>query len=265
MVRARKQLGQHFLHHRAILERIADALEAPRDAPVLEIGPGQGALTAVLADRGFRVTAIEKDTGLAELVASRLPAVRVVPGDALEIDWHEQVPAGPRFVIGNIPYNITSPLIAKALTPPLPIRIVFLVQEEVAGRIGAAPGHSEYGALSVGVQAVARAEKLFKVPAGAFHPRPRVDSAVIRLTPLPDPPLSPGEGTEYRRFVTGLFGFRRKQLVRGLRELTAWPPDRVHAVLEAVGVAPAARPETLGPGAFIELYRALIDGGARFR
>jgi 16S rRNA (adenine1518-N6/adenine1519-N6)-dimethyltransferase len=265
VVRARKQLGQHFLHHRAILERIVDALDAPPDAQVLEIGPGQGGLTAILSERGFRVTAIEKDTGLAELVASRFPAVRVVIGDALEMDWHAQVPISPRFVIGNIPYNITSPLIGKALTPPLPVRIVFLVQEEVARRIGATPGHSEFGALSVGIQAVARAEKVFKVPAGAFHPRPRVDSAVIRLTPLADPLVSPEESAEFRRFVTGLFGFRRKQLVRGLRELTAWPAQRVQGLLESRGVEPSARPETLSPKAFVGLYRALIDGGTRFR
>lgn len=265
MVRAKKQLGQHFLHHRAILERIVDSLEAPRDAVVLEIGPGQGSLTAILSDRGFRVTAIEKDPALAELVTSRLPAVRVVTGDALDLDWRAEVPADQRFVIGNIPYNITSPLIGKALTPPLPVRIVFLVQEEVAERIAAPPGKSEYGALSVGVQAVARAEKVFKVPAGAFHPRPRVDSAVIRLTPLADPLVSPEESAEFRRFVTGLFGFRRKQLVRGLRELTGLPADQVQGLLESQGVPPSARPETLGPAAFVALYGALIDGGARFR
>ena len=265
MVRARKQLGQHFLHHRAILERIVDALDAPGGAYVLEIGPGQGSLTAILSDRGFGVTAIEKDPVLAELVAARFATVRVVIGDALEMDWHAQVPVSPRFVIGNIPYNITTPLIGKALTPPLPVRIVFLVQEEVADRIVATPGHSDYGALSVGIQAVARAEKLFRVPAGAFHPRPRVDSAVIRLTPRADPLVLSQESAEFRRFVTGLFGFRRKQLVRGLRELTGWPAERVQAVLASQGVEPSARPETLSPPAFVGLYRALIDGGARFR
>ena len=265
MVRPRKQLGQHFLHHQSILVRIADALEAPRGADVLEIGPGQGALTAILSDRGFRVTAIEKDAGLAELVAGRLPAVRVVPGDALEVDWHGLAPPGPRYIIGNIPYNITSPLIGKALAPPMPARVVFLVQEEVADRIVARPGKADYGALSVGVQAVARAEKLFKVPAGAFHPPPRVDSAVVRFTPLANPMLPPADSAGFRRFVTGVFGFRRKQLVRGLRELTSWPADRVQAVLASLGVSPSDRPETQGPASFVALYRALIDGGARFR
>jgi 16S rRNA (adenine1518-N6/adenine1519-N6)-dimethyltransferase len=263
VVRARKQLGQHFLHHRAILERIADALDAPTGAGVLEIGPGQGGLTAILAARGFRVTAIEKDPALAELVAARLTGVRVIPGDALQLDWHEVLP-GQRFVIGNIPYNITSPLIGKALTPPLPVRIIFLVQEEVAQRVVASPGGGDYGALSVGVQAVARAEKLFKVPAGAFHPRPRVDSAVIRLTPLSNPLIRPDESIGFRRWVTGLFGFRRKQLVRGIRELTGWPAIRVQTMLESLKVATSDRPEMLAPATFVALYRSLIDGGARF-
>lgn len=265
MVRARKQLGQHFLQHRPILDRIVAALDPPPGAEVLEIGPGQGSLTTALVDRGCRVNAIEKDPALAELVASRLPAVRVVTGDALELDWHALAPVGQRFVIGNIPYNLTSPLIAKALIAPLPVRIVFLVQEEVADRIVALPGGSEYGGLSVGVQTVTRAEKLFKVPAGAFHPRPRVDSAVIRLTPRSDPLLSPDEAVGFRRFVTGLFGFRRKQLIRGIRELTGWPAERVHAALRSLDIEPTNRPETVNPAGFVGLYRALIDGGVRFR
>ena len=181
------------------------------------------------------------------------------------MDWHGLAPPGPRYIIGNIPYNITSPLIGKALAPPMPARVVFLVQEEVADRIVARPGKADYGALSVGVQAVARAEKLFKVPAGAFHPPPRVDSAVVRFTPLANPMLPPADSAGFRRFVTGVFGFRRKQLVRGLRELTSWPADRVQAVLASLGVSPSDRPETQGPASFVALYRALIDGGARFR
>ena len=138
MVRARKSLGQHFLHHRAILERIATALDAPPGSSVLEVGPGQGALTRVLVERSLRVTAIEKDPALATLVGERVPEARVLTGDALELDWPSAVGAAPArawFVIGNIPYNITSPLLARALTPPRPVRIVFLVQEEVADRV----------------------------------------------------------------------------------------------------------------------------------
>ena len=184
----------------------------------------------------------------------------VVEADALEADWHAL--GGPDFLVaGNIPYNITSPLIDKALTPPRPRRIVFLVQKEVAERVGAVPGSEAYGALSVGVQAVARAERLFTVPAGAFHPRPKVDSAVLRLTPLALPVVSDGQLARFRRLVVGLFGFRRKQLGRGLRELTGWEAARVEAALAAAGIAVSDRPETVTPTGFAELLRALVDGG----
>ena len=164
-------------------------------------------------------------------------------------------------VAGNIPYNITSPLIDKALAPPRPARIVFLVQKEVADRVGAAPGGEAYGALSVGVQAVARAERLFTVPAGAFYPRPKVDSAVLRLTPLAVPIVANEEVEPFRRLVVGLFGFRRKQLGRGLRELTGWDAERVGAALALAGIDASARPETVSPAAFAALLRALVDGG----
>lgn len=264
MVRAKKRFGQHFLHHRAILERIADALApAPGDL-VLEIGPGQGALTEILVGRGARVAAIEKDRDLAPLVQARLPGVKVVVGDALELDWRSAagaVPGEPLLLVGNIPYNITSPLLARALEPPRPLRTVFLLQEEVADRLAAAAGTQAYGALSVGVQARARVERLFRVPAGAFHPAPKVHSAVVRLLPLDPPLVSDRDALALRRLVVGLFGFRRKQLGRGLRELTRWAPERVAGLLEAAALDPAARPETLGPETFVRLLGVLIDAG----
>ena len=262
-VRAKKRLGQHFLHHRAILERIADALAPSPGDRVLEIGPGQGALTAVLLERGALLTAIEKDAELIPLIEQHAPGVRLVLGDALQLDWRGAagaLPGEPLLVAGNIPYNITSPLIAKALAPPRPTRIVFLVQEEVADRL-AASAERDYGALSVGVQAVARVEKLFRVPAGAFHPRPRVDSALVRLTPLEHPLIADGDVPGFRSFVVGLFGFRRKQLGRGLRELTRWEAGRAEAALEAAGLSPTGRPETVAPEGFARLYRVLIDAG----
>jgi 16S rRNA (adenine1518-N6/adenine1519-N6)-dimethyltransferase len=263
-VRARKRLGQHFLHHRAILARIADALGPRPGDPVVEIGPGQGSLTELLAERGARVVAIEKDRDLAPLVRTRLPGVTVIEGDALEIDWRDAAGVSPQqdlLVTGNIPYNITTPLVDRALLPPRPVRIVFLVQKEVAERIVAGPGSKAYGALSVGVQAVARAEKLFNVPAGAFHPPPKVESSVIRLTPLAEPLVADHEVPTFRRLVVGLFGFRRKQLSRALRELTGWEGERVAAVLSVTGLAPDSRAETLLPAAFHGLLRALVDEG----
>jgi 16S rRNA (adenine1518-N6/adenine1519-N6)-dimethyltransferase len=258
--RAKRRLGQHFLSDPRILQRIADALEPKPHDTILEIGPGPGGLTAALAARAGRVVAIEKDADLVPDLRARFSNVTVVEGDALELDWHTL--GGPRaLVAGNIPYNITSPLIDKALAPPRPPRIVFLVQKEVADRVTASAGVGAYGALSIGVQAVARAERLFVVPAGAFHPRPQVDSAVLRLTPLESPLVLDVEIPTFRRLVVGLFGFRRKQLGRGVRELTGWAPEQVADVVARAEVDPAARPETLVPGAFVRLLHALVDGG----
>jgi 16S rRNA (adenine1518-N6/adenine1519-N6)-dimethyltransferase len=258
--RAKRRLGQHFLTDPRLLGRIADALGAGADDTVLEIGPGPGGLTAALAERAGRVVAIEKDGDLLPALRARVPAAMIVHGDALELDWRGL--AGERFLVaGNIPYNITSPLIDKALDPPRPERIVFLVQKEVADRVTAAAADPDYGALSVGVQSVARAERLFTVPAGAFQPRPQVDSAVLRLTPLVHPLIGPAEQAQFRRLTVGLFGFRRKQMLRALRELTGWPADRARAVLDRAAISPEVRPEVLPPDAFVRLERALVDGG----
>jgi len=257
--RAKRRLGQHFLTDPRLLGRIADALGAgPRDT-VLEIGPGPGGLTAALAARAGRVVAIEKDGDLVPALRARVPGARIVHGDALELDW-PALAGEPFLVAGNIPYNITSPLIDKALDAPRPERIVFLVQKEVADRVTAAASDADYGALSVGVQSVARAERLFTVPAGAFQPRPQVDSAVLRLTPLAQPLVSSGDQAQFRRLTVGLFGFRRKQMLRALRELTGWPAERARAALDQAAIAPEVRPEVLPPEAFVRLQRALVDG-----
>jgi 16S rRNA (adenine1518-N6/adenine1519-N6)-dimethyltransferase len=254
MPRPKKRLGQHFLHDPAILRRIADALGAgPRDT-VLEIGPGPGGLTGQLIGRVHRMVAIEKDPDLVPGLRARFPTLELVEGDALDLDWHVLAGPGPFRIIGNIPYNITSPLLERALLPPRPEAIVFLVQREVAERVAAAPGGSDYGALSVGVQSVAGVERLFSVPAGAFRPRPKVDSAVLRLTPLPCPLVTDRQVLPFRRFVVGLFGFRRKQLVRGLRELTGAESEQVQGWLAAAGLAPTARPQEVGPAAFARLF-----------
>jgi len=230
---------------------------------VLEIGPGRGALTAVLAGRAGTVVAIERDGDMVAHLQQTLPGVHVVPGDALALDWHQVVGHSDFLVIGNIPYNITSPLLDKALTPPRPRRCVFMVQREVGDRIAAPPGTKTYGSLSVGIQAVAKAEVMFGVPAGAFHPPPKVDSVVLRLTPLAVPLIDDGALRVFRAAVTGLFSLRRKQLVRGIRQLTGWPAEDVTAVLKDVGLDPTARPETVAPPGFVALTRALVDLGWR--
>ena len=263
----KKSLGQHFLSDPNILGQIADALGIAPGETVVEIGPGRGDLTRVLLDRGARVIAIEKDDRLADKlrewgVGSGL-LLEVVNSDALEVAWAEliQSPSAttphsllPGFsVVGNIPYYITSPLLEKALTPPLPRRIVFLVQKEVADRIVAPPGSKTYGALSVGIQAACAAERLFTVKAGAFRPPPKVDSALVRLTPLARPLVPVEQGDAFRTFVVACFGQRRKQLRNVLAKVTGRPGARVAEELAAMGIEPRARPETLSPAEFARL------------
>jgi 16S rRNA (adenine1518-N6/adenine1519-N6)-dimethyltransferase len=255
MPRPKKRLGQHFLHDPGILRRIADALEAGPADTVLEIGPGPGGLTAQLMGRAGRLVAIEKDRDLVPVLRSRFPSLELIEGDALELDWHALTGTGPVRIVGNIPYNITSPLLEQALVPPRPVRIVYLVQREVAERVAAPPGGPDYGALSVGVQSVARVERLFTVGAGAFKPPPKVDSAVLRLTPLVEPLVADADVLPFRRFVVGLFGFRRKQLVRGLRELTGSPAGDVLQWLDAANLEPSRRPQELSPPDFVRLFQ----------
>jgi 16S rRNA (adenine1518-N6/adenine1519-N6)-dimethyltransferase len=267
VARARRRLGQHFLSDHNLLSRIADALEAGPGDTVLEIGPGPGGLTAPLSEKAGRVIAIEKDRDLVPGLRARFPNIEVIEADALEVDWHGLARTnGGRFLVtGNIPYNITSPLLDKALLPPRPSRIVFLVQKEVAERVAAEPGTEAYGALTIGIQAVARVERLFTVPARAFKPPPKVDSAVLRLTPLAQPLVSDAERESFRALVVGLFGFRRKQLLRGLREFTGWPAETLTESLSSLGIAGTLRPEVLSPTEFVRLHRRLVDGGWTMR
>ncbi|MEX2155273.1 MAG: 16S rRNA (adenine(1518)-N(6)/adenine(1519)-N(6))-dimethyltransferase RsmA [Gemmatimonadales bacterium] len=266
-MKATKRLGQHFLTDPAILSRIVEALAPTPSDMVLEIGPGEGSLTAALLPRVGKVIAIEKDRRLvdqlrAQCAVSGAPGdLTVIEGDALKLDWHRLPAYGARRtahafkVVGNIPYNITSPLLEKALTPPLPSRIVFLVQAEVAERIAAPPGGKTYGALSVGVQATCRVEQLFTIAPGAFRPPPKVRSALLRLTPLAEPLVGPDEVAPLRAFVTACFSRRRKQLRNVVAGATGQPAAAVVAGLAALGLDPAARPETLPPTAFVRLLR----------
>jgi 16S rRNA (adenine1518-N6/adenine1519-N6)-dimethyltransferase len=253
----RKSLGQHFLSDTRILGRIADALELEPSDTVLEIGPGRGALTDLLIPRAKRVVAIEYDRALAELLREKYasaPNVDVIEANVLTADF-AALAAGPYTLVGNVPYYITTPILFKALERPRPDRAVYLVQREVADRLAASPGSREYGALSVNVQAFARVERIARVPAGAFHPPPRVDSAVVRVTPLVEQVVRPDEEPGFRAMVQAAFGMRRKQLRRVLRGLFALSAEEAEARLESAGIDPRARPETLSPEKFALLLR----------
>jgi 16S rRNA (adenine1518-N6/adenine1519-N6)-dimethyltransferase len=255
----RKSLGQHFLTDRAILGRIADALDATGVETIIEVGPGRGALTEHLLPRAGKLVAIEYDRALAARLRDRYarePKVRVVEADVLASPLADLAGTDDFFVIGNVPYYITTPILFHALRPPRARRAVFLVQKEVADRLVAPPGTRSYGALSVNVQAVANVARLFRVPAGAFHPPPRVESAVVRVEPRQDPVIAANEQEPFRTFVQGAFGFRRKQMRRVLRSLRDVTPEVALALLSAAGIDPNARPETLAPTDFATLMRA---------
>ena len=254
----RKSLGQHFLSDPRILARIADALDLRTSETVVEIGPGRGALTEHLLARAGRVIAVEIDRMLAERLRVRYAGesrLDVVERDVLETNLG--VLAGEDFVlVGNVPYYITTPILFHALRPPRPTRAVYLVQKEVADRLSASPGTKTYGALTVNVAALASAETLFRVHPGAFSPPPSVDSAVVRITPLAEPVITPDEEERFRVFVQKSFGMRRKQMRRVLRSVLEIPAERADELLAIAGIEPEARPETLTPRQFAGLLRA---------
>jgi 16S rRNA (adenine1518-N6/adenine1519-N6)-dimethyltransferase len=252
---ARKSLGQHFLSDPRILKRIADALDPAADETVIEIGPGRGSLTRELLARAGRVIAIEIDRALASKLREQYAGDRrldVIERDVLETNLGT-LAGGDFALVGNVPYYITTPILFHALRPPRPTRAVYLVQKEVADRLSASPGTKEYGALTVNVGALARAETLFRVPPGAFSPPPSVDSAVVRITPRPDAVVRPQEEERFRLFVQQAFGMRRKQMRRVLRSVLALPAERAEQLLRAAAIHPEARPETLSPEQFAEL------------
>jgi 16S rRNA (adenine1518-N6/adenine1519-N6)-dimethyltransferase len=264
MVRAKKSLGQHFLRQPALLARIAEATGAVAGDVVLEIGPGEGGLTAALLDRGAVVVAIERDERMLEPLRRRFAEreLVVVQSDALEAEWHELVAPwtslGLRWiVVGNIPYYITSPLLEKALTLPMAASVTFLVQQEVAERITASAGADGYGALSVNIQTVAVGTRLFNIGRGAFVPPPKVDSAVLQLIPRQVPLVVPERLGDFRRLVTSLFSYRRKRLHRALRQATGLSAEAAGSVLEQAGLDPDVRPERLAPADFVHLLDAL--------
>ena len=243
-----------------MLNAIVDALELTGRETVVEIGPGRGALTDLLVPRAARVVAVELDRLLAAKLRERYagdPRVEIVESDVLKVSIGA-LAAGAEFVLaGNVPYYITTPILFHALEPPRPQRAVYLVQREVAERVVAGFGSKEYGALSVNVQAVARSEILLHVPPSAFTPPPKVDSAVMRVTPRPDPVVAADEEAGFRAFVQQLFTMRRKQMRRVLRSVASLDAERAEAVLAASGVDPDVRPETLSPETLALVYRSL--------
>jgi 16S rRNA (adenine1518-N6/adenine1519-N6)-dimethyltransferase len=262
--RPKKSLGQNFLIDANQQRRIVAALAAGPADTVLEIGPGQGALTRHLADAAGRLVLVELDDELAAALQREFaaaPHVSVVHADFMAVDLRELIDdVAALKVVGNIPYNITTPIIFRLLERATrPACIVLMIQKEVADRILAPPGGGDYGALSVGVRSVARVERLFNVGRGAFRPVPRVDSSVIRIEPLVPPPLSGAEERDLRELTRTAFSWRRKQLQKILRTAPAYALEAAGiGLLEGdTGIDLELRPEQLDPASFILLSQAL--------
>jgi 16S rRNA (adenine1518-N6/adenine1519-N6)-dimethyltransferase len=266
-VRAKKSLGQNFLTDPNIQRKIIEALEPRPTDTVVEIGPGLGAITDHLLGQVARLVVVELDDQLARRLEQRHGArsdFQLIHDDALQVDLSKLGLPADYKAIGNIPYNITTPLLFKMLAPAhRPGVFVVMVQKEVATRIIAAPDSKDYGALSVGVQVVAKVERLFIVPRGAFKPVPGVDSAVLRITPYQPPRLSIDEEHDLRALTRVAFSQRRKQFQKILRTAPAYAldPDRITALESSTGLHLDARPENVSPTQFIDLARALRAAG----
>lgn len=253
---ARKRFGQHFLHDPAVLDRIVAAVDPRPGDNLVEIGPGRGALTERLLARAGRLTAIEIDRDLTPALRERFgDSLVLIEADALHADYPALAAAGPLRLVGNLPYNISSPLLFTLLASGAPIADMhFMLQREVVERIAAAPGTPAYGRLSAAVAARADAEILFTVGPGAFKPPPRVHSAVVRLRPRPAPFPLP-DLAAYDRVVTAAFGQRRKTLRNALAGLLG------AGEIAAAGVDPGTRAERVTPAQFAALAARITKTG----
>lgn len=258
--RPRKRFGQHFLHDRRIIERLAGLIDPRPGELVVEIGPGEGALTLPLLARGARVLAVEIDRDLAAGLRARAaghPGLEVLEADALALEIERvAAPGEPVRVAGNLPYNISSPLVFHLLQSRGRIRdMTFMLQREVVERMSAPPGGRDYGRLSVMVQAACRVERLMTVPPGAFRPPPQVHSAVVRLSPYTVPPLPMPDSRVFAELVRRAFGQRRKTLRNALRGYAE------EALLRSTGLDPAMRAERVTVEQFARLAAAVAAAG----
>jgi len=248
--RPKRSLGQNFLRDPAISGRIVAALDLKVGDHVIEIGPGQGALTALLVKAGVDVTAIEFDSKLAPALRQRFASsgrITVIEADALEVAFNDLAHPTAKLV-ANLPYNISTPILQRLIEQRQCFsRLVLMFQKEVAERITATPGGKERGFLSVLAQNAFEIEYLFDVPQTAFYPVPKVWSAVIRLTPTPVTPHEPG----FRELISMSFLQKRKTLTNNLSK--SYP--HVARTLELIGVAATARAEELT----MEQWKALAD------
>ena len=257
---ARKRWGQHFLASPETAQKIVEAAEVHASETVIEVGPGDGALTRPLAARCARLLAIEIDPLRAERLAAEFGdagSVRIFQGDALDRRFGEWLAAAgfspPAALIANLPYNVATPILTAALEEPQAVfKIVATVQREVAQRLVALPGDEQYGYLSVLAASRARGRILFHLPPGAFRPAPRVTSSVVELSPLPRP-LASAQRSEALALASLGFRSRRKTLANALAGRA--PRAVWESALAAIGRSPRARAETLSLDDFVAISR----------
>jgi 16S rRNA (adenine1518-N6/adenine1519-N6)-dimethyltransferase len=256
--RPKKSFGQHFLHEKRYIDRIVSSI-SPKDGDTLvEIGPGEGAMTLPLLAVAKRMTAIELDTDLIPGLQQRAAAIgelRIVHSDVLKVDFSAlaaELGAERLRIAGNLPYYISSPILFHCVEHAGAIQDMhFMLQKEVVDRMAAEPGSKVYGRLSVMLQLACRVTPLFTVPPGAFRPPPKVDSAVVRLVPLPADQRPAGDPAKIHAVVKAAFAMRRKTLANTLKGMID------EATIRAVGIDPRARAETLAPTDFVKLANGM--------
>ncbi|MBL8264592.1 MAG: 16S rRNA (adenine(1518)-N(6)/adenine(1519)-N(6))-dimethyltransferase RsmA [Xanthomonadaceae bacterium] len=254
---AKKALGQHFLHERHIIDKMLLAIDPRPGDRFVEIGPGQGALTFPLLDRHGALTAIEYDRDLLEPLTAAAKAhgeLTLVHSDVMDVDFTALADGAPFRLVGNLPYNLSSPILFHALDHAAVIRDMhFMLQKEVVDRMAAGPGSKVYGRLSVMLQAYCKVTSLFKVPPGAFRPPPKVDSAVVRLVPRPPGEVGIVDPRHFADVVRAAFGQRRKTLRNALSSVC----DAEQ--ITAAGIDPQSRAEQLAVSEFVRLANETVE------
>jgi 16S rRNA (adenine1518-N6/adenine1519-N6)-dimethyltransferase len=249
---SRKRFGQHFLHDPEIIRRIIAAIQPQPQQHLVEIGPGRGALTKPLLARCRQLDAIELDRDLIAQLQQDIGAagqLNLYQGDVLDFDWADLRRDERRLrIVGNLPYNISTPLLFRLLAAAEHIDDMhFMLQKEVAQRLAAGPGDSDYGRLSIMVQYYCAVALLFPVGAGAFTPPPKVESAVVSLQPYRQRPVRVNDEQRFATLVGRAFSQRRKTLRNSLKSLLS------AAAIEAAGIDPNLRPERLSLSDFAAL------------
>lgn len=248
---AKKSLGQHFLHERGVVDKIILAVDPKPGDRLVEIGPGQGAMTFPLLQRHGSLTAIEFDRDLLAPLAEAARAhgaLDLVHANVLDVDFTALAGGSPIRLVGNLPYNLSSPILFHALEHAAAIRDMhFMLQKEVVDRMAAAPGSKVYGRLSVMLQAWCKVTALFTVGPGAFRPPPKVDSAVVRLVPRPPGTIGIDDPSRFAAIVRDAFGQRRKTLRNALSAQCD------EASIRGAGIDPQARAEQLAVADFVRL------------